>query len=65
MPKKPDACYKCKYNALDDVCKYTRCRDCKLHLPAPVIGERGQLVYCKCLRVKDGSECPYYEEVTL
>ena len=65
MPNKNyNACSSCKYDALNDACRYTRCRDCALYTGKPVEGTEGHLVYCKCLTVKCDEECPYYEEAT-
>lgn len=62
MPKKPKICWSCKHDISVDSCRYIRCHDCTCYLAKPVEGMNGQLVYCKCLTVKDGEECPYYEE---
>lgn len=62
MPKKPDACWKCKHDIYNDNCMHKSCEDCELYLKKPETGTNGQLAFCKCFTVEDGEECPYYKE---
>ncbi len=59
MVKNNDNCRKCKYDTYS-LCSIFNCRTCPLHLEDAEETETHGYVYCRCLTVEQGNECPYY-----